>query len=454
MDRTDGVEIDVVVLSPDQRPLHPQVLGGLRRQTGVRLHVHRVLGRSLPSDPHRWSTIARARNKARYCGRSPWVLFLDDDVELPPGGVFALWQALVQRSNHAALAIDYLNDLARIRPRGHVAMGATLIRRSVLSLVRFRWRQGRCECQCFCDDLRLLGWAVDYLPGLTARHLKRGATPGEHAPGDSMGVVVDESAGPPQILVALDRRHIEKFRRQFLRSLRALGNQDAVHVVAYGLYPSEQRRMAGLPNVVVHPLPVNGVMPPIRRVRDFQPLVAALLPGTAVAYWDAGDVVFQSSLQPLWQLVHQHRGRLLACREPTSHPANPAVAKWTLSIRDPACRRRAYQLLARSPFLNSGFAAGTASAMLHYLQSAERSLRSSDLAGTSDWGDQTALNFYCHSQPQRWHEIEQGWNYCLHSRPWGEVCAMPTGRLVSRRGTPIYVVHGNARSERKLALSQ
>ena len=447
----DGVpRIDVVILSPAEGPLHPEVERGLSSQVGVSLRIHRVLCRPRPDDPHRWATIVRGRNEARRCGAAPWVMFVDSDVVLPTDGIQSLWRELDRRPNYAAFAADYLGDRERPRPRGHVAMGAMLIRRSSLSHVRFRWAAGRCECQCFCDDLRSLGWGVEYLAGLTARHVSSEAG---REPGTADACCAEVACQAPQILVALDRRHLEKFRRQFLGTLRAWGNHELVHVVAYGFYPSEQRRLASMPKVAVHPSPLNGVMAPIRRLRDFQTIAARLPEATPVAYWDAGDVVFQSALEPLWKLARGRHGRILACREPKSHPANRAVSAWTLSIRDPERRRRAYDLLTSRPFLNSGFAAGTAGAMRHYFEAADRALHSVELAGTSDWGDQTALNFYCHSNPSRWCEIEEGWNYCLHDRSRGEVRVTPTGRLASQRGVAIYVAHGNARSERKLALS-
>jgi hypothetical protein len=76
-----------------------------------------------------------------------------------------------------------------------------------------------------------------------------------------------------------------------------------------------------------------------------------------------------------------------------------------------------------------------------------------ELAGSTDWGDQMALNLYCHLNPENWLEIPTGWNYCAHNRPRGEVIVRPSGRIRTRSGTPIHVLHGNAHSFRKLELS-
>ena len=46
----------------------------------------------------------------------------------------------------------------------HVGMAATLFRREQLVELTFRWEPGKCECQCFCDDLRRGRFGIGYLP--------------------------------------------------------------------------------------------------------------------------------------------------------------------------------------------------------------------------------------------------------------------------------------------------
>jgi hypothetical protein len=255
------------------------------------------------------------------------------------------------------------------------------------------------------------------------------------------------------VLAAFNRRHLGKFRRQFLASLRRAGNGERVLAVGYGLFPSEQSIVSRLPQVTLRALPESWTMPPIRRLLDFQELLAGMAPETPVAYWDAADVFFQGSLAPLWQIVRENPERLLAVREPSGYPRNTAVTKWSLSIRDPHWRQRAFELLKVRPFLNSGFAAGTARVMLAYLREAHRMRHSAELRGSTDWGDQMALNLYCHLEPARWLEIDEGWNFCTHDRPRGEVRVDSDGRVASRRGTKIHVTHGNAHSFRNLELA-
>jgi len=460
------VDVDVWILSRDDGPLRADVQRALRRQRGVRIHVHRIAGEPLPTDRSHWETICRARNFARQFGCQPWCAFVDDDVVLAEDCLWQLVSGLQARPGHAALGAKYLDEppVAGVAP--HVAMGATLFRRDVVAQVAFRWEPDRCECQCYCDDLRRLGLQIDYLPAARAAHFPSEShrshrvdaevdrdTPSPVARDYPVSRASGANSRPGRILVAFDRRHLVPFRQRFLRSLRAWGNREVVTVVGYGLYPSEQRILASLKGVEVVPLAVTGVLAPIRRLTDFQPLLASWPSETPVAYWDAGDVLFQTRLEPLWQLVDETPRRILAVREPKGYPDNHAVTEWSLTIHDEAARHRAFSLLRTYPFLNSGFAAGTAAAMLHYFAEAERLRHSSALKGTSDWGDQMALNLYCHMDPRRWREVEEGWNYCLHDRLPGEVSVRAGGQLLSRRGAPIHVAHGNARSLRKLALT-
>jgi hypothetical protein len=445
-------DVDVVILSRDHSPLSSEVQRGIDAQIGVRLTLHRVIGTPLSSDACRWETIARARNAGKSRGRSPWLMFLDDDVRLAPDAIDRLRRGLLTNPLFGALAADYLGEADGNRSTPHVAMGATLFRRSALNRIRFRWSNERCECQCCCDDLRRQGIGIRYASEARAWHLTITREHPQTEEEDRHSTAQGGSVLPGRILTAFDRRHYEKFRRRFLRSLRDHGNPERVTAVGYGLYPSESTVLSALPEVEVHSLPFNGVMPPVRRLQDFQTVLERWPAETPVAYWDAGDVVFQSELKPLWDTVRAHPGKLLAVREPTGHPDNPAVAAWTLSITNAEARERAFRLLSERPFLNSGFAAGTAGTLLGYLREALRLLRSPALRGTTDWGDQTALNLYCHLNPEVWHEAEEGWNYCVHDRWPGELRIAPNGRVTSTRGTPIHAVHGNAHSLRRLEL--
>jgi hypothetical protein len=323
-------------------------------------------------------------------------------------------------------------------------MGATLFRRSALDRIQFRWETKKCECQCCCDDLRRLGYGIAYDRTARAVHLPRD----ERQPHSPASSAERESAGNKQpearVLAAFDDRHCDLFRDQFLKSLRRAGNDEWVIAVCYGLSPHQRRTLQRMRRVRVVGFPAGTTSPAIRRLYDFQAVMASLDPSSPVAYWDAGDVWFQAEVRPLWSMIAAHPDRLLAAREPLGYPGNAAVAQWTLSILHAPSRDRAFQLLSRRPFLNGGFAAGTAGTMLRYLRYAHRLRHSSALQGTRDWGDQLSLNLYCHANPQSWQEVGEEWNYCLCHRPAGEVYRRDDGRFVSPKGKFIGVVHGNA----------
>jgi hypothetical protein len=162
-------EVDVVILSRDASPLDPRVERGLAAQPGVRLRVHRLTQPPDPAHPNRWEAIAAKRNLGKRLGSAPWLMFVDDDVELAPGTIARLLAGLRAAPQYAALAADY-RDYPDKHPPTHVAMGATLFRRSALALIRFRWEPGRCECQCCCDDLRRHALGIGYAPDVRAKH--------------------------------------------------------------------------------------------------------------------------------------------------------------------------------------------------------------------------------------------------------------------------------------------
>ena len=170
------------------------------------------------------------------------------------------------------------------------------------------------------------------------------------------------------------------------------------------------------PGVTVIAIPHDGVCPALRRLRDFQCVVAEWPEDTPVAYWDAGDVLFQGPLEPLWHLVDAHPDILLIATEPKSYPENPVIRMWSDRVIDPSARARAFEIMSTHVFLNSGFAAGTASALLSYLRAGDHLLNSPALHGVGHWGDQVALNLYCHANPGRWKTIDRGWNYALAGR--------------------------------------
>jgi hypothetical protein len=420
-------------------------------------------GSKLPGDRNRWQTIARGRNALKHLGTAPWAMFVDDDVYLETGCARSLVHALTHSPTLGAIAADSAGEQLDHKWSGHIGMAACLFRREVLDRIEFRSTDSLCECWCCCDDLRRSGIGITYCADAKATHLPRrqASRPssshpiaGDHATRRAGHAASTLSADLDRavVLAAFDRRDIGRFEHQFLHSLRAWGNAPRVIAVAYGLYPSELARLRKLPGVDVVPRAANGVMAPVRRLTDFGDITDDLPADTPVAYWDVADVVFQSSLHPLWKEVVRRPDKLLAVIEPKSYPENGIIPAWSLSIRDPFYRRRAFELLKHNGFLNSGFAAGTASVMHAYFRAARQMRLGPELSGTSDWGDQMCLNLYCHGDPTRWHAIHEGWNYCVHDRPAGEVQVSSSGVIWSRRIGKVPVAHGNARSLRQFSL--
>jgi hypothetical protein len=447
-------EVDLIFLSRDLASPREDVWQSVLAQQGVQVRVHRVAGPRRPDDPNRWATISRARNEGKRCGRAPWAMFLDDDVVLGAECVAQLVEGMLRRPGFAALAADYNGDMSEgwghwdYPP--HVGMGATLFRREPLEELTFRWNPERCECQCCCDDLRGAGFGIGYLMGAEAWHRPLKAQRAEFVRDLHPAPSLETAAAPAmsrvptlggRVLAAFDRRHFRLFRSRFLESLRSSGNSEQVTVVGYGLFPSEQRLLEQS-GVEVVSAPRDG-HPAVRRLRDFQGVVARWPKDTPVAYWDAGDVLFQGRLGPLWDLVRTYPDQLLATREHVAFLPNPGPRHWVESIWDSDARKRAMDLFSDRPVMNSGFAAGTARAMLRYFREAERLRNSPALLGSSDWGDQTVLNLYYRSNHSACREIATGWNFCLVGLGSRDFRVHQDGRFERLDGEPLHVVHGN-----------
>jgi hypothetical protein len=439
--------VDIVVLTRDARPYRADVREAIESQTGVFVHVFRVIGSARQGDAHRWQTISRARNEGKRHGSSPWLMFVDDDVVLGPNCVASLLEALQARPEFAAFGADYDREMKPGRGNwdypGHVGMGATLFRRERLESLTFRWESAKCECQCCCDDLRRAGYGIGYHTRAVAWH-KRMPSSERHSATTTEVQTKPRPQEPGRVLAAFDRHHLTKFKRQFLQTLRACGNRETVTAVTYGLRPSEVRLLARTPGVDVVARPSVAFHPGHHRVADFQAVVADWPENTPVAYWDAADVLFQCRLEALWKLVHENPEKILAVREPTAHPENPAVASWISVIKNPEARRRTFELLSTRPFLNSGFVAASASTMRHYLVEAQGLMDAGAVRIDKFGADQLLLNIFCHSDPNAWKEIPEGWNFCLCNRNPREFRVRFDGRIESKIGTPVYVVHGNA----------
>jgi hypothetical protein len=166
------IPVDVLTVLGPGRTIREPVLSALENQGDVALEHYVVEGTHPSPGERRIDAIARARNRAKQLGTAHYAMFLDDDVVLPPSGVEKLVYALIFNPRYAAIGIDY-QGLAQPSPWAiHVAMGAVMFIRPILEQIHFRTEPKKCECYCCCEDIRRMGYLIDYLPGLRAEHLK------------------------------------------------------------------------------------------------------------------------------------------------------------------------------------------------------------------------------------------------------------------------------------------
>jgi hypothetical protein len=164
-----GFPVDVLTLLAPGQTIYALALEALQHQGHVAITHHVVEGARLPGES-RVAAIARARNRAKQLGQAHYVMFLDRDVILPSQGIEALILGLIFDPRYAAMGINYQEPV----PPGavHVAMGAALFLRPILERIEFRAEPDTCECYSCCEDIRRMGYRIDYLPGLRARHLR------------------------------------------------------------------------------------------------------------------------------------------------------------------------------------------------------------------------------------------------------------------------------------------
>lgn len=123
-----------------------------------------------------------ARNNLKGYGISSYVLFLDNDLELPLNGIRAMVHYLEQPENEnvACIVLHRVEDGDNHEYSvydgtadfpSHVGMSCNLWRRDVLNQMAFT-KRGSCECNAMCEDLRANGYEIGVLRGITCTHLK------------------------------------------------------------------------------------------------------------------------------------------------------------------------------------------------------------------------------------------------------------------------------------------
>ena len=267
----------------------------------------------------------------------------------------------------------------------------------------------------------------------------------------------DRPSSPPErparILAAFDRNHYDRFRRQFLATLRAWGHREAVTAVTYGLYPGERARLEST-GVEVVPCRDPGIGPVDAAGPRLPPRPRALARG--------------------------HARRVLGCRRrPVPGPAGSALGPGPRPPREgprgpragghrrqpgdravdsdhPRPRRAPSSLrdLLRPPRSSTaGFAAGTAGALLDAFRAPKPAPR--HLPGRRRALGRPGRAELLHPRriPGVWQEVPDGWNYCLACRDPRTYRFRGDGRVESLLGRPVHVVHGNGRTLGRAALA-
>ncbi|MEM7315880.1 MAG: hypothetical protein AAF497_22320, partial [Planctomycetota bacterium] len=304
-----------------------------------------------------------------------------------------------------------------------------------------------CDCQYCCEDLRRRLIGVEYIEGLFAEHIDIGEAANVADTSSTHATVADAGAGQrsdeprlaPIVMAAFDSGHQIPFCDQFLSSFRRSGNNETVTAITYGLTQSVVAKIRTHRNVGTVNLPAarRGERVAIVRMVGFRDYLATLPEQTPVAFWDAGDVIFQDSIAPLWQLVESHPGKVLAVRE--CQDVSNGMDTWTRSMPNEKSRKEVDELMAGKFPFNGGFAASTAGCMKSYFDKAI------EISNTLLFGaagvDQLAMNVIAHTSSLI-HETGNEWNYVLIGQPkLGQARFSPDGRF-HHGSAKIRVAHG------------
>lgn len=162
--------LTVLTVCRNDKPILNEVAFALGRQ-GVQILWHVSPQPYSPRQRYAWRNICRGRNELRLKPETPYCLWLDSDVVLPPDACRRMIDALNADLNLGATGANYGD---RDETGAHVGMGALMVRSWLAKRFKFRAGRGRCECRNFAEDVRSLGFRVEYLPGLFATHLPKG----------------------------------------------------------------------------------------------------------------------------------------------------------------------------------------------------------------------------------------------------------------------------------------
>jgi hypothetical protein len=95
---------------------------------------------------------------------TPYVLTVDADVCVPPGGVRTMLEMLKANEKIGIVGIGY------DRRANHVKHGCSMIRAELAQ--KFTLTEKTCMCQQFCEQAVAMGYEVRHVPAMSARHVK------------------------------------------------------------------------------------------------------------------------------------------------------------------------------------------------------------------------------------------------------------------------------------------
>lgn len=162
--------ITVLTVARNDRPIDYRVDMSLANQGPIGNRVILPTPYS-PNKRKALKNIVKGRNVLRGYAGPGYVFWHDADVVLPTGCLSILHECLQRDPGLGAMGCNYGDT----DPTGqHVGFGALMVRSHLVQSIAVRSARGRCECSCFADDVRQMGWRVEYHPTLRAEHLGGG----------------------------------------------------------------------------------------------------------------------------------------------------------------------------------------------------------------------------------------------------------------------------------------
>lgn len=102
---------------------------------------------------------------------TPYMLWLDADVLIPPDGIYRLLDGMLGNNRLGAYGIDYPVAPGSDQMHDHVPNGCTLYRMEAVRQIEPIGSQG-CVCRWWNEKLTAAGWEVHKVPMVTGQHIE------------------------------------------------------------------------------------------------------------------------------------------------------------------------------------------------------------------------------------------------------------------------------------------